>query len=126
QSLGEDSALVAAGAMQLQDAIRALRARGTLMQEAVPPGEGAMAAILGLDPQQVAAACKDARAEEPGRVVEPANYNSPEQTVIAGHAPAVDRAISKSMDRGAHLVLLVVVSAHIHFDLMIMLRTHNV
>jgi [acyl-carrier-protein] S-malonyltransferase len=117
-SLGEYSALVAAGAMQLKDAVRALRARGTFMQEAVPPGEGAMAAILGLDPEQVAAACKDAREEEPGRVVEPANFNSPEQTVIAGHAPAVDRAISKCKERGAKRAVPLPVSAPFHCSLM--------
>ena len=117
-SLGEYSALVAAGAMQLTDAIRALRARGTFMQQAVPAGEGAMAAILGLEPQQVAQACKDAQAEEPGRVVEPANYNSPEQTVIAGHAAAVDRAITKAKERGAKRALPLPVSAPFHCSLM--------
>jgi [acyl-carrier-protein] S-malonyltransferase len=117
-SLGEYSALVAAGAMQLKDAVRALRARGTFMQEAVPAGEGAMAAILGLEPAQVAAACADAKAEEPGRVVEPANYNSPEQTVIAGHAPAVDRAISKCKERGAKRAVPLPVSAPFHCSLM--------
>jgi len=117
-SLGEYSALVAAGAMQLKDAVRALRARGTFMQEAVPAGEGAMAAILGLEPEQVTAACKDARDEEPGRVVEPANYNSPEQTVIAGHAPAVDRAISKCKERGAKRAVPLPVSAPFHCSLM--------
>ena len=117
-SLGEYSALVAAGAMQLKDAVRALRARGTFMQEAVPAGEGAMAAILGLSPEQVALACKDAREEEPGRVVEPANYNSPEQTVIAGHAPAVDRAISKCKERGAKRAVPLTVSAPFHCSLM--------
>src|SRR6266478_8007007 len=86
-SLGEYSALVAAGAMSLQDGVRAVRARGTFMQEAVPTGEGAMAAILGLDPQRVKEACAEAREQEPGKVVEPANYNSPEQTVIAGMRP---------------------------------------
>src|SRR5256885_16152904 len=70
-SLGEYSALVAAGSMTLSDAARALRARGTFMQEAVPAGEGAMAAILGLDPQLVAEACKEVQAQEPGSVVEP-------------------------------------------------------
>jgi [acyl-carrier-protein] S-malonyltransferase len=117
-SLGEYSALVAAGAMQLTDSIRILRARGTFMQEAVPAGEGAMAAILGLPPEQVAQACRDAQAEEPGRVVEPANYNSPEQTVIAGHAPAVDRAISKCKERGAKRALPLPVSAPFHCSLM--------
>jgi [acyl-carrier-protein] S-malonyltransferase len=104
--------------MQLKDAVRALRARGTFMQEAVPAGEGAMAAILGLEPEQVALACKDARDEEPGRVVEPANYNSPEQTVIAGHAPAVDRAISKCKERGAKRAVPLPVSAPFHCSLM--------
>src|SRR5207237_9359367 len=101
QSLGEYSALVAAGAMSLQDGVRAVRARGTFMQEAVPAGEGAMAAILGLEPPRVKEACAEAREQEPGKVVEPANYNSPEQTVIAGHEPAVDRGIGNWTERGA-------------------------
>src|SRR5204862_92554 len=104
-SLGEYSALVGAGAMSLQDGVRAGRARGTFMQEAVPAGEGAMAAILGLDPQRVKEACAEARQQEPGKVVEPANYNSPEQTVIAGHAPAVDRAIAVCKAKGAKRAL---------------------
>ncbi|HEX9577654.1 MAG TPA: ACP S-malonyltransferase, partial [Myxococcales bacterium] len=79
-SLGEYSALVAAGALSLSDGIRAVRARGTFMQEAVPVGEGAMAAILGLEPPKVKEACHEAQRAEPGKVVEPANYNSPEQT----------------------------------------------
>src|SRR3954468_2424665 len=78
-SLGEYSALVCAGAMSLGDAVRTVRARGQFMQEAVPAGEGAMAAILGMDPHEVKKACDEAREQEPGRVVEPANYNSPEQ-----------------------------------------------
>jgi [acyl-carrier-protein] S-malonyltransferase len=90
-SLGEYSALVAAGALQLADAVRAVRARGTFMQEAVPEGVGAMAAVMGLEPAKVKAAC-DAAGE--GQVVSPANYNSPEQTVIAGNAQAVERAIA--------------------------------
>ncbi len=117
-SLGEYSALVAAGAMSLQDGVRAVRARGTFMQEAVPAGEGAMAAILGLDPQRVKEACAEAREQEPGKVVEPANYNSPEQTVIAGHAPAVDRAIAASKARGAKRALPLPVSAPFHCSLM--------
>src|SRR5438105_4872042 len=96
-SLGEYSALVAAGSMALSDAARALRARGSFMQEAVPAGEGAMAAILGLAPHLVAEGCQEAQAQESGSVVEPANYNSPEQTVIAGHVSAVDRAIEKKL-----------------------------
>jgi [acyl-carrier-protein] S-malonyltransferase len=117
-SLGEYSALVAAGALSLQDAVRAVRARGSFMQEAVPAGEGAMAAILGLDPLLVAEACKEAQAQEPGRVVEPANYNSPEQTVIAGHADAVDRAIAACKARGAKRALPLPVSAPFHCSLM--------
>ena len=117
-SLGEYSALVAAGALSLSDAVRAVRARGTFMQEAAPPGEGAMAAILGLDPVLVAEACKEAQSQEPGRVVEPANYNSPEQTVIAGHADAVDRAIAACKARGAKRALPLPVSAPFHCSLM--------
>src|SRR3989475_11445162 len=117
-SLGEYSALVAAGAMSLQDGVRAVRARGTFMQEAVPAGEGAMAAILGLEPPRVKEACAEAREQEPGKVVEPANYNSPEQTVIAGHAPAVDRAIVACKARGAKRALPLPVSAPFHCSLM--------
>src|SRR5437016_148503 len=117
-SLGEYSALVAAGAMQLQDAVRALRARGTFMQEAVPAGEGAMAAILGLEAHKVAEACAEARAAEPGRVVDPANYNSPEQTVIAGHAAAVDAAIARCKEKGAKRAVPLPVSAPFHCSLM--------
>jgi [acyl-carrier-protein] S-malonyltransferase len=117
-SLGEYSALVAAGALSLTDATKAVRARGTFMQNAVPAGEGAMAAILGLAPAEVEAACKEAQALEPGRVVEPANYNSPEQTVIAGHAPAVDRAIAACKARGAKRAMPLPVSAPFHCSLM--------
>src|SRR5712671_526810 len=117
-SLGEYSALVAAGSMTLSDAARALRARGTFMQEAVPPGEGAMAAILGLEPHLVAEACKEVQAQEPGTVVEPANYNSPEQTVIAGHSSAVDRAIAKCKEKGAKRAVPLPVSAPFHCSLM--------
>src|SRR5256885_10246998 len=117
-SLGEYSALVAAGSMTLSDAARALRARGTFMQEAVPAGEGAMAAILGLDPQLVAEACKEVQAQEPGSVVEPANYNSPEQTVIAGHSSAVDRAIAQCKEKGAKRAVPLPVSAPFHCSLM--------
>jgi len=117
-SLGEYSALVAAGAISLSDGVRAVRARGTFMQEAVPAGEGAMAAILGLDPPQVKEACAEAREQEPGKVVEPANYNSPEQTVIAGHASAVDRAIAIAKAKGAKRALPLPVSAPFHCSLM--------
>ena len=114
-SLGEYSALVAAGAMSLQDAARAVRARGTFMQEAVPVGTGAMAVILGLTPDAVKAAC-DAAAE--GQVVAPANYNSPEQTVIAGHAAAVERAGARGKEAGARRVMPLPVSAPFHCALM--------
>lgn len=117
-SLGEYSALTAAGAVSLSDAIRAVRARGGFMQEAVPAGEGAMAAILGLDAQAVKESCAQAQKEEPGKVVEPANYNSPEQTVIAGHASAVDRAIGICKARGAKRAMPLPVSAPFHCSLM--------
>src|SRR3954471_13814329 len=117
-SLGEYSALVAAGSMSLSDAVRSVRARGGFMQEAVPPGEGAMAAILGLDAQAVRQACAEAREQESGKVVEPANYNSPEQTVIAGHAAAVDRAIAACKAKGAKRALPLPVSAPFHCSLM--------
>nr|BDT35909.1 ACP S-malonyltransferase [Myxococcus sp. MH1] len=114
-SLGEYSALVAAGAMSLGDAARAVRARGSFMQEAVPAGVGAMAAVLGLEPAKVNAAC-DAAAE--GQVVSPANYNSPEQTVIAGDAAAVERAGVKCKEAGAKRVMPLPVSAPFHCALM--------
>jgi [acyl-carrier-protein] S-malonyltransferase len=114
-SLGEYSALVAAGSMQLADAVRAVRARGTFMQEAVPEGVGAMAAILGLTPDKVKAACDEAAQ---GQVVAPANYNSPEQTVIAGNAQAVERAGAKCKELGAKRVMPLPVSAPFHCALM--------
>ncbi len=114
-SLGEYSALVAAGALSLADAVRAVRARGTLMQEAVPAGTGAMAAVLGLDAEVVARVCAEAAQ---GQVVSPANYNSPEQTVIAGHAAAVERASAKLREAGAKRVLPLNVSAPFHCALM--------
>jgi len=117
-SLGEYSALVAAGAIGLSDAVRAVRARGTFMQDAVPAGEGAMAAILGLDPASVAACCVEAAAQEAGTVVSPANFNSPEQTVIAGHASAVDRAIALCKAKGAKRAMPLPVSAPFHCALM--------
>lgn len=116
-SLGEWSALAAAGAFTLPDAVRAVRARGTFMQEAVPAGEGAMAAVLGLLPAQVEEACKSVRAAT-GRVVSCANFNSPEQTVIAGHADAVDGAIAAAKALGAKRALPLPVSAPFHCALM--------
>lgn len=89
-SLGEYSALVAAGALSLADAVRLVRARGQAMQEAVPAGVGAMAAVMGLDPDPVRAICKEASIE--GEIASPANFNAPGQIVIAGHKNAVARA----------------------------------
>ena len=114
-TLGEWSALVAAGSLPLGDAVRAVRARGTFMQEAVPAGTGAMAAILGLAPSEVAAACAEAAQ---GEVVSPANYNSPEQTVIAGSVAAVERAIAACKARGAKRAMPLPVSAPFHCALM--------
>src|SRR5471030_153380 len=117
-SLGEYSALVCAGAMSLTDAVKIVRARGQFMQEAVPAGEGAMAAILGLVPTEVKKACDEAREQEKGRVVEPANYNSPEQTVIAGNASTVDKAIAICKAKGDKRALPLPVSATFHCSLM--------
>jgi [acyl-carrier-protein] S-malonyltransferase len=114
-SLGEYSALVAAGALSLPDAVRAVRARGTFMQEAVPAGTGAMAAVLGLDADAVTRVCAEVAGSE---VVSPANYNSPEQTVIAGHAAAVERASAKLKEAGAKRVVPLAVSAPFHTALM--------
>jgi [acyl-carrier-protein] S-malonyltransferase len=113
-SLGEYSALVAAGALTLEDAVTLCRLRGTAMQEAVPPGKGAMAAIMGLDPAQVEAVCVDARQSE---VVSPANFNAPGQIVIAGHAGAVSRAAALASERGGKAIPLKV-SAPFHCALM--------
>ena len=114
-SLGEYSALVAAGALKLSDAVRTVRARGRYMQEAVPVGVGAMAAILGSDEETVRAACDEARQDE---VCGPANLNSPKQIVIAGHAGAVDRAIEILKSRGVRKAVRLNVSAPFHSALM--------
>jgi [acyl-carrier-protein] S-malonyltransferase len=114
-SLGEYSALVAAGCLTLADAVATVRQRGQFMQEAVPVGEGAMAAILGLDGPAVEKACQEA-AE--GEVVSAANLNSPGQVVIAGHSAAVDRAIALSKAAGAKRGIKLNVSAPFHCALM--------
>lgn len=114
-SLGEYSAGVAAGAFSFADAVALVRARGTFMQEAVPAGVGAMAAIVGLAPDAVDAACREAAQ---GETVAPANYNSPEQTVIAGHAGAVARASEGCLARGAKRAIALPVSAPFHCALM--------
>jgi [acyl-carrier-protein] S-malonyltransferase len=116
-SLGEYSALVAVGACGAADAAKAVRARGTFMQEAVPAGKGAMSAVLGLDPAKVKEVCA-AVAAETGEVVSPANYNEPAQTVIAGAAGAVERAGAKLKEAGAKRVLPLPVSAPFHCALM--------
>ena len=116
-SLGEYSALVAAGAISAADAARSVRARGTFMQEAVPQGQGAMSAVLGLAPAKVKEIC-DAVAAETGAVVAPANYNEPGQTVIAGAAAAVEAAGAKLKAAGAKRVLPLPVSAPFHCALM--------
>ena len=114
-SLGEYSALVAAGSMSLGDAVRSVRARGTFMQEAVPAGVGAMAAVLGLDADKVKAICAEAAQNE---VVSCANFNEPSQTVIAGHTAAVTRASELLKAAGAKRVLPLPVSAPFHCALM--------
>lgn len=114
-SLGEFTALVCAESLAFRDAVALVQYRGRAMQEAVPAGEGAMAAILGLDDADVEAACADAAQ---GAVVEPVNYNSPGQLVIAGHAAAVDRAIDACRARGAKRALRLPISVPAHSSLM--------
>jgi [acyl-carrier-protein] S-malonyltransferase len=114
-SLGEYSALVAAGGMDFSAAVKLVRARGKYMQEAVPAGQGAMAAILGLSPTEVADICKKAAENE---VVSPANLNSPEQTVISGSASAVKRAVEIASQSGAKRAVILPVSAPFHCALM--------
>jgi [acyl-carrier-protein] S-malonyltransferase len=114
-SLGEYSALVAAGSVSLTDAVKTVRARGRYMQEAVPVGTGAMAAILGSDLETVNAACADA---SEGQVCSAANINSPGQIVIAGDAAAIDRAIELLKVRGAKRAVKLNVSAPFHCALM--------
>jgi [acyl-carrier-protein] S-malonyltransferase len=114
-SLGEYSALVTAGVLSLRDAVVAVRRRGQYMQEAVPGGEGAMAAILALDLAAIEGACREAAQ---GQVVSPANINSPGQVVIAGHAAAVDRASELCKKAGAKRAIRLPVSAPFHCALM--------
>ncbi len=114
-SLGEYSALVAAGSLKFADAVQLVRKRGVYMQEAVPAGAGAMAAIMGLSPAVVTDACKRAANDE---VCAPANLNSAEQTVIAGHAGAVKRAVEMASQLGAKRAVILAVSAPFHSALM--------
>jgi [acyl-carrier-protein] S-malonyltransferase len=114
-SLGEYSAHVAAGTITFADSVRTVRNRGNYIQEAVPVGVGAMAALLGMDLEKVTAVCSDASL---GEVCEPANINSPEQIVISGHASAVERAAKLADERGAKRAKLLPVSAPFHCSLM--------
>jgi [acyl-carrier-protein] S-malonyltransferase len=115
-SLGEYTALVCSGAIDFAAAVDLVRFRGQVMQQAVPLGQGAMAAILGLEDDALAAACREA---EQGEVVEPVNFNAPGQVVIAGHASAVARAIDAAKARGAKRAVLLPVSVPSHSRLML-------
>jgi [acyl-carrier-protein] S-malonyltransferase len=114
-SLGEYAAHVAAGTLNFTDAVRTVRQRGKYMQEAVPVGVGAMAAILGMELEKVSAVCADAAQDE---VCEPANINSSEQIVISGNAAAVERAAKLASERGAKRAIMLPVSAPFHCSLM--------
>lgn len=114
-SLGEYTALVAGGALDFADAVRAVRARGQFMQEAVPVGEGAVGAVLGLDDVTVSSVCDEAAQ---GEVLTPANFNCPGQIVISGHTGAVTRAVKLAKEKGAKRAILLPVSAPFHSPLM--------
>lgn len=114
-SLGEYTALVAAGAVAFRDALPLVRFRAQAMQEAVPVGEGAMAAVLGLDDDAVRAACQEAAH---GEIVEPVNFNAPSQVVIAGHKAAVERGAAAAKAKGAKRAVMLPVSAPFHSSLL--------
>lgn len=114
-SLGEYSAHVAAGTLEFADAVRTVRNRGRYMQEAVPAGEGAMAAVLGMPLEQLVEVCREA---SQGEVVSPANINSPDQIAISGSARAVERAAELARQRGAKRAIMLPVSAPFHCALM--------
>jgi [acyl-carrier-protein] S-malonyltransferase len=114
-SLGEYAALVAAGALAFSDALPLVRFRAQAMQEAVPSGVGAMAAVMGLDEAGIAEACREAAQ---GQLVEPVNFNAPGQIVIAGHREAVERAIGIAKTKGAKRALMLPVSAPFHSQLL--------
>ncbi len=114
-SLGEYTALVAAGALDFATAVELVRDRGRYMQEAVPEGEGAIAAVLGLDDASIAAVCTESA---DGEVVEPVNYNAPGQVVIAGHLAAVDRALEAAKQAGAKRAIKLPMSVPAHCSLM--------
>lgn len=117
-SLGEYTALVAAGAIDPAHAVPLVRLRAAAMQEAVPVGAGAMAAVLGLDDDAVAQACARAAEAVPGEVVEPVNFNAPAQVVIAGHKAAVERACQAAKEAGAKRAMPLSVSAPFHSSLL--------
>ena len=116
-SLGEYSALVAAGVLSLADAVRAVRKRGQFMQEAVPVGEGAMAAVMGLTPEQIVAICRQVE-KEGGEAVQAVNFNCPGQVVIAGATAAVNKAVEALKEAGASRAVILPVSAPFHSTLM--------
>jgi [acyl-carrier-protein] S-malonyltransferase len=117
-SLGEYTALAAADAIRLEDAVPLVRFRAQVMQQAVPVGVGTMAAILGLDDEGVIAACAEAAGQEAGQVVEAVNFNAPAQVVIAGHRAAVTRACEISRRRGAKRAVVLAVSVPFHSSLL--------
>jgi [acyl-carrier-protein] S-malonyltransferase len=117
-SLGEYSALVAAGVISFKDAVPLVRFRAQAMQDAVPVGQGGMAVILGLGADDVRALCLEAAAAEPGAVVEPVNFNEPTQIVIAGHTGAVERACELAKAKGAKRAMKLAVSAPFHSSLL--------
>ncbi|MFL6659060.1 MAG: ACP S-malonyltransferase [Massilia sp.] len=117
-SVGEYSALVAAGVIAFKDAVPLVRFRAKAMQEAVPVGLGGMAVILGLSADDVRAACAEAAAAEPGSVVEAVNFNEPTQIVIAGHTAAVERACEMAKAKGAKRAMKLAVSAPFHSSLL--------
>ena len=117
-SLGEYSALVAAGVISFKDAVPLVRFRAQAMQEAVPVGQGTMAVVLGLSDDDVRAACAEALAEHPALVVEAVNFNAPAQVVIAGHTAAVERACEIAKAKGAKRAMKLPVSAPFHSSLL--------
>jgi len=117
-SLGEYSALVAAGVIDFKDAVPMVRFRAQAMQEAVPVGQGTMAVVLGLSDDDVRAACAEAVAAEPSQVVEPVNFNAPAQVVIAGHTAAVEKACEFAKAKGAKRAMRLPVSAPFHSSLL--------
>ncbi|MBE3025461.1 ACP S-malonyltransferase [Janthinobacterium sp. GW458P] len=117
-SLGEYSALVAAGVISFKDAVPLVRFRAQAMQEAVPVGQGTMAVVLGLSDDDVRAACAEAAAENPALVVEPVNFNAPAQVVIAGHTAAVERACELAKAKGSKRAMKLPVSAPFHSSLL--------